>query len=270
MTKLCSISGDQMDLIFTKTVLGKYDVEYFKCPKCGFIQTQKPFWLPEAYSSAITALDLGLASRNFDNRSRLEPLLWQLFDKKAKYVDIGGGYGLLTRLMRDIGFDFYSYDIYCENIFAKPYEPIPGIKTDALFAFEVFEHIEDPLTFLKESLNNYNSTTIIFSTLTFKEDVPPADWWYYSFDTGQHISLYKKESIRKMADLINKNYYNLSDDLHIITDKKINPFFLAIYRIKLLRKFLQLFIRFLRRRESLLTTDHKQQTLILQDLQNTP
>src|SRR5436190_23438415 len=103
MNKLCSISGDQMDLIFTKKILGKYDVEYFKCPKCGFIQTQKPFWLPEAYSSAITALDLGLASRNFDNRSRLEPLLWQLFDKKAKYVDIGGGYGLLTRLMRDIG-----------------------------------------------------------------------------------------------------------------------------------------------------------------------
>jgi len=256
-----------MELIFQKKILGKYDVEYFRCPKCGLIQTQEPFWFAEAYSNAITALDLGLASRNYYNRSRLEPLLWHLFDNKAKYVDIGGGYGLLTRLMRDIGFDFYSYDLYCENIFAKQYEPASGKKADALFAFEVFEHIEDPLTFLKESLEKYNSSTIIFSTLTFKEDIPPDDWWYYSFDTGQHISLYKKESISKMAGLINKNYYSLSDELHIITDKKINPLFLAIYRNGVMRKILQLFVRFLRRKETLLQSDHDNQKSILQQLQ---
>jgi hypothetical protein len=39
--------------------------------------------------------------------------------KNGTFVDIGGGYGLLTRLMRDRGFDFYWKDPHCENIFAK-------------------------------------------------------------------------------------------------------------------------------------------------------
>ena len=266
-TKSCPISGDEMDFIFQKKVLGNYEVKYYKCLKCGLIQTEKAYWLDKAYENAITALDLGLASRNYFNRLRLEPLLWYLFDRKSKYVDIGGGYGLLTRLMRDIGFDFLSYDIYCENIFAKSYEPGAGQKFDALFAFEVFEHIEEPLIFLKENLENYGAKTMVFSTLTFKETIPAEDWWYYSFDIGQHVSLYQEQSIHEMANKVGLTYYPLSNDLHIITDRKINPLFLFLYRNKTLNKVLRLFTRFLRRKESLLNSDYENQKRILQQLQ---
>ena len=266
-TKRCPISGDEMDFIFQKKVLGRYDVKYYKCQKCGLIQTEKAYWLDKAYENAITALDLGLASRNYFNRLRLEPLLWYLFDRNSKYVDIGGGYGLLTRLMRDIGFDFLSYDIYCENIFAKSYEPNAGQKYDALFAFEVFEHIEEPFIFLKENLEKYGAKTIVFSTLTFKENIPAEDWWYYNFDIGQHVSLYQEQSIREMANKVGLTYYPLSDELHIITDRKINPIFLMLYRNKTLNKVLRLFTRFFRRKESLLNSDYENQKRILQQLQ---
>ena len=44
------------------------------------------------------------------------------FKSNGSIVDYGGGYGLLVRLMRNSGFDFYRYDPYCANFFAKGFE----------------------------------------------------------------------------------------------------------------------------------------------------
>ena len=43
------------------------------------------------------------------------------FKNDKKWIDIGGGYGVLTRLMCDIGIDFYWDDPYKENLFAKSF-----------------------------------------------------------------------------------------------------------------------------------------------------
>ncbi len=59
-----------------------------------------------------------------------------------------GGYGLLARLMRDLGFDCHGTDKYCDSLFAREVDPGPDFKADALFAMEVLEHIEDPLGFV--------------------------------------------------------------------------------------------------------------------------
>jgi hypothetical protein len=45
---------------FRHTVLRKYDVQYFQCGGCGFLQTETPYWLDEAYSSAIVTADTGI------------------------------------------------------------------------------------------------------------------------------------------------------------------------------------------------------------------
>ncbi|MDM9385349.1 methyltransferase domain-containing protein [Chlorogloeopsis sp. ULAP01] len=87
-----------------------------------------------------------------------------MFNGKGKFLDVSGGYGLLTRLMRDIGFDCYTTDKYCQNLFAKAFEPTDKFEADALFAFEVLEHIENPLKFLSKIFMKSGCKTLIFST----------------------------------------------------------------------------------------------------------
>jgi hypothetical protein len=73
----------------------------------------------EAYSSAITKLDVGLTYRNITLSDRVNKILIRYFNPKGIFLDYLGGYGLFTRLMRDKGFDFYNTDQYCQNIFAE-------------------------------------------------------------------------------------------------------------------------------------------------------
>jgi len=49
-------------------------------------------------------------SRNISSSKITAVILFFLFKKFGKFLDFGGGYGIFTRLMRDIGFDFYWYD----------------------------------------------------------------------------------------------------------------------------------------------------------------
>ena len=88
----------------------------------------------------------------------------ELFYQRAtKFIDYGGGYGLFVRMMRDRGFDFYRQDIYCENLFAKHFDlsDLPGTsKFDMLTAFEVFEHLQDPISEIGKMLSYFD--TILF------------------------------------------------------------------------------------------------------------
>ena len=59
----CKVCGASSDFVFRGTILRKYDVAYYRCPTCDFMQTEEPYWLAEAYSSAISYLDLGPVNR---------------------------------------------------------------------------------------------------------------------------------------------------------------------------------------------------------------
>ena len=107
-------------------VLGKYDVEYQRCQDCELIQTETPYWLPEAYDQAIISTDVGLIWRNQRFAKITSRVLRHLFPKVERCIDYGGGYGMYTRMMRDLGHDFSHYDPHCENLFAKGMEAHPG------------------------------------------------------------------------------------------------------------------------------------------------
>jgi hypothetical protein len=227
-----------MEPVFSATILGKHEVSYHYCEECGLLKTEEPFWLDEAYQEAISDTDTGLVGRNIANSTWLEAILEHLSMGKGKFLDVAGGYGLLTRLMRDKGFDCYTTDKYCPNLFAKSFEPGPGFVADALFAFEVLEHIEDPRQFLSDLFVRYGSKTIIFSTLTFDYQFPSKDWWYYSFESGQHITFYQPRTLSLLAERLGCNYYMITAGLHIITDMKVagvnrmiffNKYFLKLY-----------------------------------------
>lgn len=224
----CLICGGESIKLFSTKVLHKYDVDYHRCTCCGFIQSDTPYWLDEAYNNAIASMDIGLIYRNLVYSSAVENVIKSSFDYTGKFLDYAGGYGMYVRLMRDKGFDFYWDDKYCDNLFAKHFtlnELGVSDKFEGVTAFEIFEHLVNPLEEI-EKLFNY-SDSIIFSTelVPDKQITGANDWWYFAPEGGQHISFYTKQAFEIIANRFSCNFYSNGKDLHILTRKtlKKNP-----------------------------------------------
>jgi Methyltransferase domain len=223
----CKICESRAHHLFTEKVLLKYNISYYRCERCEFIQTESPYWLNEAYTEAISACDVGVAQRGLLWRSALNRIIDCFFDRRAKFVDFGGGTGLLVRLMRDLGFDFYRYDLYGENVFARGFDvtDIKDVNTkfELLTAFEVFEHLENPLSDIEKMFQI--SDSLLFSTLLQPSDptqLNPQNWNYFSPETGQHIAFYTKKTLDVISDKFGCNLYSDGEDVHILTFKKLN------------------------------------------------
>lgn len=211
---------------FDAKVLAKYDISYSQCSACGLLQTEEPYWLDEAYNDAIAIADTGILQRNISISAKLSVLLYLDFEPKESYLDIAGGYGTLTRLMRDIGFDYYWDDKYCDNLLARGFEGDNSqLSFSVLTAFEVLEHVHDPLLFITEALEKYSANTIMFSTELYEDKVPEKDWWYYAFNTGQHISFYSSRTLQELAGQLGLKFYSFNG-IHVITKKTIKHFLL--------------------------------------------
>ncbi len=228
MTQRCTICGAETRLSHRATVLSRYDVAYLYCSQCGLLQTEEPYWLDEAYSDAIALSDTGLLTRNIAVAMRLTALLTFAFPRRVRCVDAGGGYGVLTRLMRDIGFDFYWTDPFCANLFAKGFEADrAGGPFSVITAFEVMEHLHDPIAFMRQVLAKYHGESFAFSTQLFEGSPPPLEWPYYSFETGQHVSFYQRRTLGHIADALGMRLFS-SGHFHLITSQRVSP---ALFRL---------------------------------------
>ena len=252
----CPISGKPMKPVFSETILRKYEVTFYYCEESGLLKSESPYWLNEAYQEAISDLDTGLVQRNISNSNISELIIICLGIGEGKILDMAGGYGLLTRLMRDKGFDCYSIDKYCQNIFAKSFEPGKIFKADALLAFEVLEHLEDPLEFLNTAFTKYSCNTLIFSTLTFSNEIPSKDWWYYAFEGGQHITFYQPRTLSLLAEYLNCKYYMVNPNLHLFTDIGLSKSKRIILFNKSIRKLYSYHVRRKRKGFSKTWTDY--------------
>lgn len=103
----CNICHTPQNPVFTGKILQKHTIQYYECPNCGYINTEKPYWLEEAYSDAIASSDTGYVYRNYEFAKRVSRIIKQNFDKNSTFLDYGAGYGMFVRLMRDFGFQFY-------------------------------------------------------------------------------------------------------------------------------------------------------------------
>jgi len=221
MNVACKICGGYSICIFSATVLQKYDVKYYHCPVCGFLQTEEPYWLDEAYGSAIGIEDTGLLKRNFLFSKRVSVLIKFLFNKEKRFLDYAGGYGIFVRLMRDVGYDFYWNDPFAENLLARGFEYNNNDKMELITAFECFEHFTNPIQEIEKMLNI--SESILFSTRIFHNEPPaPNKWWYYNLKSGQHVSLYSKQTLNYLADRFNLYLNTDNKSFHLFSKKKIN------------------------------------------------
>jgi hypothetical protein len=215
----CKICEGEAKLAQKLTLRGKYEASYGRCDNCGFLFIDNPTWLKEAYEEPINISDTGYVSRNVYLSKKTLLLFSLLFGTKHTYLDYAGGYGILTRLMRDYGLNFLHHDKYTPNLFAKGFEYKNEKKIKAISCFECFEHLSSPIKEIGEIFEI--SSNILFSTRIPPKEMPDKNWEYYGIEHGQHVSFYSLETLQFLAKKFNKNLCSDSKNIHLLTDKKI-------------------------------------------------
>jgi Methyltransferase domain len=226
-TMRCRICSSLSQERFRSKILSKYEIFYYACGNCGFLQTDEPFWLEESYSDPINFSDTGILLRTLGLAEIASVIIYFLFDKNARYLDFGGGYGLFTRRMRDIGFDFFWWDKYTTNLFATGFEYGEGTgDIELITAFETFEHFVDPIKEIETLLSI--SKNILLTTDLLPDPVPqPSDWYYYGLEHGQHISFYSLKTLQFIAKKYGLYLYSFRP-VHLFTSREINQVYLKL------------------------------------------
>ena len=225
----CRICGSTARHVFSLPVL-KRDVGYFECPTCGYLQTQQPDWLTEAYAHPIKDVDTGIMIRNGDNLRRVGMTLFALGRLRGRVIDHAAGFGILVRLLRDAGVDARWSDKYCENLLARGFEADGG-PYDLLTAFEVLEHFVDPLAELQAMLET--APTVMLSTeLITQRETPPRDWWYLGPEHGQHIGFFRVSTLQWMATALGCHLATDRRAVHLFSKAPVPVWWLPLLRLR--------------------------------------
>jgi hypothetical protein len=157
-------------------------------------------------------MDVGLLSRCVALADITEAVVRALGPHR-RCLDWAGGYGTLTRLMRDRGLDFHHHDPYTSNIFAAGHEGAPDEPWDVITLFEVLEHLPDPAAELQPLARS--SPVLLFTTQLLPDPAPPpTDWWYYTLESGQHISFFTLTALAALGDRLGMRLASDGQNVH--------------------------------------------------------
>lgn len=191
----CRLCANTSTFQFKLKVLGRHDVRYFKCEFCGSLQTEDPYWINEAYGdSNLSSLDTGAAQRNLSNLAA-SYVIAKLF-RVRDVIDVGGGDGLLTRLLRDYGINCYSKDKYAIPTYSLGFTEENFDIPEMILGFEVLEHLMFPRRDLGLFFER-NPKLVLLSTGIFRDQ--DKDWWYLSPESGQHVFFYSRKALEIIA-----------------------------------------------------------------------
>jgi hypothetical protein len=207
---------------FEKIVLAKYPVRYYKCGSCDFVQTSDAFWLAEAYSEALSPLDTGIVMRNLNFAEVTARLIDYLGIGEQRFLDFAGGSGLFTRLMRDKGYNYFREDKYCQNVFSRCFDKsdLPESSSFALLsAFEVFEHLSDPM---EEIAGMLKISDLVFFSTELQPESDLENWWYLTPESGQHIGFYTHNTLTYIAKELGCQFRSDGKGLHAFFRGEIN------------------------------------------------
>jgi hypothetical protein len=214
----CRVCGNVASELWEGPLLD-ITVRYMQCPHCEYVQTEYPHWLGCAYAKSINDSDTGIMVRNLANLRVVLATLLAMGDLRQRVVDFAGGYGILTRLLRDIGVAALWSDQYSANLLARGFEH-SGEPADVITAFEAFEHFVEPAAELDKML--VIAPNVLLSTQIIPTPAPsPGRWWYYGEDHGQHIGFYTVNTLRVLAASRGKHLISDGHLYHLMTDKKL-------------------------------------------------
>jgi len=247
----CKVCDSALRPFGTGRVLGRHDVRYYRCESCGFVQTEPPYWLREAYATALIPADVGVVQRNLALAALTQAVIQQFFRADGRFLDYGGGYGLFVRRMRDRGFDFRWHDRYAPNLLSRGFEAEAGSDGfELVTAFEVLEHLVDPVPELAEMLRRGDS--VLCTTQILPATSPkPGEWWYYALYGGQHVSLFTLDALHSLAARFGRRLISDGESIHLITSQPVPEW---LFRL-VVRSRVRRVLNRLRRRQSLLPSD---------------
>jgi hypothetical protein len=202
-------------------VLHKYESEYYFCETCQYLFVTEPSWLNEAYQEPINIYDTGIIARNLGLSKKTAIILYYLFDHRGQFLDYSGGYGILTRMMRDIGFDYYWCDQYANNVMSRGFEgKIHDARYELVTLFEVLEHLSFPLDEISKIFKLTDN--ILFTTALLPDPIPQLEEWdYYGADHGQHISFYTKKTLWQISQIFRCQFYQIQKGLFLFSRNNI-------------------------------------------------
>ena len=232
LNELCRCCNSKIDKVFSAELLNQ-KVQYFECANCGYVQTETPTWLDEAYANPINTSDTGIMERNIGNARLVRAVVNLLRIQNATVVDFAGGYGILVRLLRDKGINALWSDGYCKNLLSAGFEHADQA-AELVTAFEVFEHFVDPQSELTKLFSI--APNVLLSTLIIPTPTPNIkDWLYYGLEHGQHIGFYRIATLQHLANMNNKYLYSDGKAYHLFTSKPISglAWKLAIFKVKI-------------------------------------
>ncbi|WP_375248549.1 class I SAM-dependent methyltransferase [Sphingomonas sp.] len=223
----CRLCGGSTAPRFTLDLIHRHRVQFHECADCGSLQADTPHWLDEAYSNSnLARLDTGAVQRNLTNLAAV--YAWTKVTAARTVVDIGGGDGLLCRLLRDYGIDARIEDRYATNSYAQGFDggerQVPIVYT----AFELLEHFADPARDL-HALFDARPDSLVVSTALYHGQ--GADWWYLTPDSGQHVFFYTPKAMEMIGKRFGYAVAFMGNYTVFMRDARLSSFKMALARM---------------------------------------
>lgn len=235
---LCKICNTPCKHVFNKIIMTKYhNIKYYKCPNCGFLSPETPFWVEESYQKEAISIDPDRLKRNIYVKNLIMKLIKNFYTDDISILDFAGGEGLLTRFLRDENYNIFNYDKYSESLYSYEYNIKDLNKNyDLIISSEVLEHFSAPdeeLGKILQYTDNYFFTTCI------QPENDLENWFYLIPDNGQHISFYTTNSLAYLAEKYNMNFYSDLWWCHLFTKKDLGDDFTIILPDQIVRQKLE-------------------------------
>lgn len=204
------------------------DIVYLLCERCAFcFSPDFATWKPEDFAREIYNDDYVRVDPDYaDVRPRASAnfLLSSFGDriKGIRHLDYGGGAGLMSRLLREAGWDSLSYDPFAD----PDVDPELLGQFELITCFEVFEHVADVNALARMLASRLaDNGLLIFSTLVSDGCLTrgrPIDWWYASPRNG-HISLFSSRSLAILARNYRFSFGSFSAAMHAFWRQQFPP-----------------------------------------------
>lgn len=194
-------------------------IYYYRCSACQFcFAPEFSSWQTEDYANHIYNEDYILVDPEYVDirpQANAQGMISMLGAQKGQFrhLDYGGGSGLMSKLLRQEGWNSSSYDPFVND----DIDPASLGQFDLITAYEVFEHVPDVRPLIQRLSNLLAPQGIIlFSTMTSDESIVPGQrlsWWYAAPRNG-HISLFSKRSLVLLGEREHFKFGSFSSGFH--------------------------------------------------------